>query len=174
MYLQNSSIFDKRYRNLHCVFLAFFCLCGCIAGVLVSYRADPFYFSLMRVAACRPVSIVDLPIMILLPFLVVAAISFLGNSYILFLLTFFKSLSYTLTFTSVNIAFGAAGWFVSSLMFLPDSICTVALIWYFLRHINGFRKTAVQDLVFVFLVSLSAGLVDSIWISSYLAVIINS
>lgn len=174
MFIKDTTTFYNRNRNFNYVLLAFFAICGSIVGVLVSYYADPFFLSLMRMAASRPVSIVDLPLMILFPFLVAAAISFVGKPFLLFPLSFFKSLAFALIHSSVCMTFGSAGWLISCLMLLSDNVCVILLFWYSLRHINGFRRTAVLDLLFACLISLSAGMTDSLLVSPYLAAIIKS
>ena len=174
MFFRINSISYKINRYVDFVLLSLFCICGCVVGVAVSHSADPSFFSLMRMAAARPVSIVDLSLMILIPFLVTAAISFLGIPYLLFPVAFIKSLSYALLLSSITIAFGPAGWLVSCLMLLSDSICVVVLYWYFIRHVSGFRSTAVSDLFVTFLISLSVGLADSLFLSPYLAALIKS
>ncbi len=161
-------------RKLTYVFLALFSAYGAAVGVMSAYYADDYFLSLMRVAPCKPVSIVSLLVVILLPFLITAAVSFIEKPYLLLPIAFFKSLSYSLVLVSTWVIYSFAGWLVSGFMLLTDTTVNVLLHWYWIRHINGFRKTARSDLFFAFLVTLVIGIIDLIVISPYLTALMNS
>ncbi len=174
MFFKSAVLCNHSKRNFYRCVLAYFVFSGAILGVLVSYNADPCFLSMMRMLPHQHVSIVDLLFLILLPFLITSVVSFTGKTYLLFPLSFFKSFLYALMLSSICIVFGIGGWVVSGLLLLTDSVCYVILLWYWIRHVDGLKVSAISDLLFIFVVSLLVGLLDSFFISPYLANLVNS
>ena len=153
--------------------LALFSICGVSVGVITAYYADPYFLDLMRMAVSVPVSIVGLSGVILFPFLISAVILYVEKPYLLFPLSFLKSLLFSLAFTATCINYTFAGWLVSGLLLFTDSVSFLLLQWYWIRNINGFQKTATSDLLCIFLLALIIGIADLLLVSPYLTALMN-
>lgn len=164
-------IFQRKFRRLT---LAFFSLCGVSVGVITAYHADPYFLHMMRMAASMPVSIVGLSGVIVFPFLTTAVVSYIEKPSLLFPLSFLKSLLYSLAITSTCVNYSFSGWLVSGLLLFTDNTTFFLLHWYWARYINGFHKTAISDLLFIFLLALMIGIADLLLVSPYLTTLMKS
>lgn len=161
----------RKFRRLT---LAFFSVFGSSVGVITAYHADPYTLHLMRMAVSMPVSIVGHSGVILFPFLITAVVAYIEKPYLLFPLSFLKSLLYSLSLTATCINYSFAGWLVSGLLLFTDSAAFFLLHWYWARYINGFHKTAISDLLCIFLLALMIGIADLLLVSPYLTALMTS
>lgn len=174
MFHNSVVIFFGSKRNLCRYALAYFSLIGATLGVLVSYNANPLILSMMRMAASLHVSIVDLLFLNLFPLLITAVVSVTEKTSLFYLLSLFKSFLYAYAVSTVCIAFGSGGWLVSCMLLVTNSICFMLIFWYWLRHIDGLKPSAMTDMLFVCIVSLTVGLADVFIISPYLGTLVKS
>lgn len=135
-------IFTHNPRKYSLLFLAFVWLMGLIFGIYYSSFGGSSYFSLMRSAACSPVSIVGLLSVALLPFLFSAFAVYTRSNFLLWMLCFIKGCLFAFVSMGVFAAYGNAGWLVRLLMMFSDLLCLVFLWLCWIRcACTGFRNS---------------------------------
>jgi len=161
-------------RKTELFLLAFFSSFGAAFGVIIACSSNAYFFSMMRMAAFRHVSIVDLTLVTLFPFLITAIAFFLSKPYLFFVIAFFKAFLYTLMLSCICIEFLQAGWLVCFLLLFSDTFVTLILHWYWVRHIHGFLGSAFTELFFCMAFSLGICLIDYIWVAPFLTALMNN
>lgn len=121
--------------------------CGCLTGILTGMHAGDVYFSLMRGAASCSVSIVGLACSVYLPFLLSALAVYLNRPGLLYIVSFLKAWSFTLTAFGIQAVFGCAGWLVRFLLQFSDILLLCPLCWFCLRHIRSTTAIWKRDFV---------------------------
>jgi len=161
-------------RKTELFLLAFFSTFGAALGAIIANSSNAYLFSMMRMAAFRYVSIVDLTLVSLFPFLITAIAFFLSKPFLFFPIAFFKSFLYTLLLCCICIEFLTAGWLVCILLLFTDTFVILALHWYWFRHIHGFLGSAFTDLFFCIAFSLGICLIDYFWVAPFLTTLMNN
>ncbi len=137
--LRNSAPNSRKY---HILFLAFIWCLGLWCGIGSCFYAGEPIISLMRMAAGRPVSIVSLLSIALLPFLFSFIFVYLRSWHLLSALCYFKAVLFGFVSAGVYMAFGEAGWLVWLMMMFSDLLCLIPLWWYWISCTgNLFRPT---------------------------------
>lgn len=156
-------------RNWTGFILALSWVLGLIAGCILCLSADISDFSLMRMAPCRPVSIIRLLAVVLLPFLFSGFAVSISQTWLLIPVAFMKSLIFAAVSTAILLSFGSAGWLMSFLLMF-SSVCTMpVLIFYWLRYIPKGKAVALQDVFIIISVILVVCGIDFYFISPVLA-----
>lgn len=138
-------------------------ICGIILFALTGNTA-----SLMEQAASCGVSLRNLMLANLLPFLFSAFAVYLRQPKLIFLIAFFRGCLFSYVSIGTVTAFGSAGWLVQILLMFSDLLLTVLLYFYWLRHISGLQRfSAAQSAAVVASVFLMAS-VEYWWIAPIL------
>ena len=134
--------FSPDRRKYPTFILAFIWCFGILCGITAAHRAGDSTVSLMRMAAFRPVSIVNLLTVSVLPFVFSAVSVYLRSWQMLSALCFFKALLFGFVSSGVYIAFGDAGWLVWLMIMFSDIFCLIPLWWYWITC-SDFRTRPV-------------------------------
>ena len=133
-------------RKYAAIFLAFFWICGLLFGLILYFSAGDITASLMRSAFFSSVSIVNLLISCLLPFLFSAYAVYLEKPGLFALIIFWKACFLMFFSMGTLEAFGSGGWLVRALLMFSD-ICTTGVLYlYWSIHIFSGRKHSCRGL----------------------------
>lgn len=155
-------------------FLAFSLIAGLILGALTASSASDSVMLLMRLAICRPVSIVGLLSICLLPFLFSVLAVFLSKSWLLIPVCFSKAFNYSFCALIISRIAGDPGWLLHILFLFSDTCLFVMLCWFWIRHITGMRATVIRDAAICIVVFIVLGALDYCYISPFLAMLIKN
>lgn len=161
-------------RKTELLFLAFSSCAGAVLGVAIAYNMEPYFFSMMRMAASGHVSIVGLLLVIIFPFLISAIAVYLSKPYLFLPLSFFKCCVYSLVLCGICIEFSSAGWLVCMFLLFSDTFTILALHFFWIRYLHGFRKFAFKELLITLSASLCFCFLDYIWVSPFLFTLMNA
>ena len=129
--------------------------------------------SWMRMVCENHVSIVGLLPVLLLPFLLSAMAVFLSQTWLLYVIGFFKAFSFGFCCALTQFAFGDSGWLIRLLLFFSDSWSLPLLCWFCLRHLDGQLRTVKIDLAACLGLTIFFALMDSWMVAPFLASLIN-
>lgn len=133
-------ISDRNQRKYSIFILAFIWCFGIIIGVGSYLSAGDSFVSLMRMAAGRNVSIVNLLISSMLPFLFSAFAVYLHSMQLLAVLCFLKAWLFGFVSCGVLTAFGSAGWLVWLMLMFSDIFCLIPLWWYWISQFRSANR----------------------------------
>lgn len=133
-------ISDQNQRKYPIFVLAFIWCSGIIFGVGSYLYAGDSFASLMRMAAGRNVSIVNLLISSMLPFLFSAFAVYLHCPQLLAVLCFLKAWLFGFVSCGVLTSFGSAGWLVWLMMMFSDIFCLIPLWWYWISQFRSANR----------------------------------
>lgn len=148
-------ISDRNQRKYPILILAFTWCFGILNGIGSYIYAGDSFVSLMRMAADRDVSIVNLLISSILPLLFSAFAVYLHSPQLLAVLCFLKAWLFGFVSCGVLASFGSAGWLVWLMMMFSDIFCLVPLWWYWIfqcqlmNRVHGARLAACIAVVFL-------------------------
>lgn len=137
LFHRNPPLWWRKYSFL---FLAFCWTAGLLSGAAVYLSAEKSLDSLMRGALGRPVSIVSLLCVTILPFLLSAFAVYISKPWLLLPVSFGDA--FVLCFVSLGVmqCGGSAGWLVRWLLMFSASLAAPLLYLYWLRHVTGRRR----------------------------------
>lgn len=160
-------------RQSACKFWLLLLWCaGLILGVFFACQADDSTILMMRSAASAPVSISGLLVVFLLPFLLSASAVYLSQPLLLLATAFAKAFSFGFCAYAVDSAFRSAGWLMCLLLMFSDLCFLPVLMWFWLRHITGNRRSADVDLAVCAAIAVCIGLFDYCIVSPFLAMVL--
>ena len=170
----------KIFRNasisrtqLYVVLLALFWLSGVTAGCAMTV-SDPLNIcALMRSAGKYRVSIVWLGLLSVLPLLVISVVTCYRLHYFIFPLCALRGLTFGVCCSGVYLAFGSAGWLVSGLLLFSSILRMPVLLWYCLRCLSKPLLRMKRDLIKCIAITLLVTLVDYLWVSPFLSVLMT-
>ena len=121
----------SRFRSRKCntIFLAFSWIVGLYCGIELSCFAGNSFFSLMRGASSSSVSIVNLLLITLLPFLISGLIMYIRSTILMHLLCYIKGLTFGFVSAGFFSAWGSAGWLIRYFLMFSDFLSLVPLWW---------------------------------------------
>lgn len=120
-------------RRSSAVVLAFVLFCGFSAGAFLASWSGQFPLSLMRAATQNCVSIVNLFLVMLLPFLFTALAVYVGRLWLLFPIAFLKAFIFGYLGSCVLHLYGTSGWLIRFLLMFSDCLSLPVLCWFWLR-----------------------------------------
>ena len=148
----------------------FLALCwsgGLICGISLFALTGDTASLIVQAASCG-VSIRNLMMANLLPFLFSAFVVYLRQPKLILLIAFFRGCLFSYVAMGIVTAFGSAGWLVQILLMFSDLLLTVLLYFYWLQHISGVQRfSAMQSAAVAASVFLLAS-VDYCWIAPIL------
>ena len=115
-------------RKYSIFFLAFLWVLGFLFGLDMAQCAGDSYFLLMRGAFVGAVSIVNLLIVSLLPFLLSAIAVYIHSYPLLAVLCFIKSFSFAFVSSGVLFAGDRGGWLIR-ILFMFSDLFSMVLLW---------------------------------------------
>lgn len=173
MFTNVAPVLSRNFRRINLLLLAFSLSCGALLGTLVAALSDHSIVSSVRTACMYRVSIVDLLIVIAVPFFFLS-VSLLTNSlYVLYLLCTFKVCSYALCQYCIWLTFGYSWWLVGTLLLFTDSIVLCSLVWFAVRSTDHYSKNIRRDFGIALAFCAIAGLLDYCLISPFLVFLTN-
>ncbi len=160
--LRNSTQSQRKCRIL---ILALIWCVGLISGVGSFYFTGDSFPSLMRMAAASHVSIVNLVIPSMLPFLFSAFALYLQCPQLLAVLCFLKAWLFGFVSFGCISAFGTAGWLLWLMALFSDIVCMVPLWWFWISHVEcegfvRFGQLATCILIVLCVISLDQGFIS--------------
>lgn len=162
-------------KRLHCSaalsIVASWCA-GLFLGCLVFFHADPEYFSWMRTACYRPVSIVGLSAVTLLPLLIYSISCFAFRSRLVLAFLFIKSFLFFICSAMVLSAFCSGGWLVRSLLMFTDNAIVFCMLWLYFRLMNSHHRRMRDLILYISCLGIIVCM-DYFAISPYLARLLN-
>lgn len=147
---------------------------GLILGVISASSASDSVILLMRLAISRPVSIVGLLSIYLLPFVSSILAVFLSKSWMLLPICFLKALIFGFCARVITVLAGDPDWLLHILFLFSDTCSFVMLCWFWIRHISGRKVTVIQDAAICIVVFIILGTLDYCYISPFLAMLIKN
>lgn len=162
---------DRRKYSI--VVLAFIWCVGLAGGIGISFFAGDSFVSLMRMAAGRPASIVNLLMVSMLPFLFSAVAVFLRSRYLLSAVCFIKAFLFGFVSSGAYMAFGSAGWLVWLMVMFSDIFCLIPLWWYWISGIRCDKSPQILHLIGCFVAAFFIISLDCRFISPLLAGLIE-
>lgn len=161
------------WRKYATTFLAFSWCSGLFCGIVLYFSAGDPSASLMRMAVTGYVSIVDLLMSVLLPFLISALAVYIFKPGLLAVFAFIKACLFAFFSMGTLEAFGSAGWLIRLLLMFSDICMTVVLYLYWMRHVSGQRKFSVTYSGAYGAAALLIGSIDYCFIAPKLAQILE-
>jgi len=146
---------------------------GLLFGTLLAACADTYFHSWMRLAVSDRVSIVCLLAAQLLPFLIAAYAVNISKLRLMYAVCSIKLFAFTYMGSVIGIAFGSAGWLVRLLFLFSDFILVPCLCWFCFRRTLDNNRTAKRDLLICIGICIATALIDYLFISPFLARIID-
>ena len=113
---------------------------GLISGMVLALTSGDSFLSLMRMVPLDHVSIVSLSFVLCFPFLLCFLAVLLSISWLLPIICFAKSLSFSCISLGMLTAFGGAGWLIRTLMMFGHILTFPLLICFCLRHGSGSKR----------------------------------
>jgi len=172
MYIAKSSPVPLCWRNWSVLFLAFSWCVGLSFGVYYAAAADVSLFSLMRRTFLEPVSIVSSISIMLLPFLFTIVAVYLRDLRLFLFPCAVKGFLFSFTSQCFAMSFGYSSGMIRLLYFFAEHVSVVTLIWFWIRHIPGFRCSIWRDIIFSTVFVLGITLLANFLISPILAAIV--
>lgn len=86
---------------------------------------------------------------------------------------FLKAFSYSYFGCGILLQYGSAGWLIRLLLTFSDGLALLVLCWYWLRHIEGNRFLLHRDTAVCAGIVLVIGVVDIMYISPFLALVLQ-
>lgn len=160
--------FSTFWRKFATTLLAVFVVSGFTLGVYAASMADTRLLDIMRTAACRPVSIVGLLAVAILPFFLSFLIVYSGHPVFLLPICFGKAFSWSYCSYLTVCAYGSAGWLIHFFLMFTDSALLSVLFWFSLRYITGKRPAILRDAAVCLVLAVTVAFVDLGYISPYL------
>ena len=168
----HQSVFPLQ-RKWTSVVLACFWSGGLVFGILLFFLASNSTASLVRQAACAPVSVSNLLMTNLLPFLVSGLAVYIQRPQLLYGCAFLRGCLLTFVATGTILAFGSAGWLVRLLLLFSDICLAVPLYLYWLRHISGLRRFSALHSSGFAAAALLIGSIDYCFVAPFLVRILD-
>ena len=140
-------------------------------GVLIPISADYSYFLLMRMAACRPVSIVGSAACTLVPFLIFLSLIVHSKPWLVYCFCACKLMLFTAAGYAIHSIYPYGNWLVWLMLQFPD-ICLIPLMLYLC--IRRFTVTVTRrDVILSIPIAVLVGLINYLLISPFLADLMN-
>lgn len=141
---------------------------GLLFGFLLANHLSEAVFTMMRMAAQTPVSIVGLIIVIYFPlFLSVVALK-ISKPVLILPIAFFKALLYGFSTAAIMISFRDSGWLVVRLLLFSETIMVVVLLWFWFRNLYRRTNTFRKDIIVCFLIATLVFFADIYAVSPFL------
>ena len=124
------------------------CVLGCfvslgsVLGMILAHFTDFSFTSVMRMALQEHVSIVSISVSLLLPFLLCIFAALLSASWLLYLICFARSVSFSFVSTCLFMTFGSGGWLLRGLVMFGHIVSFPLMIWICLRYAKGNRPNS--------------------------------
>lgn len=148
-------------RNRSCILLAFCWMSGLVSGFLFYAFNQHTLSSLMLRIVFSPVSIVDLLVSFLLPFLFSAFAVIFHTPIWIFPIAGFKAFSFTVVSIGLVDCMGSAGWLYWILLLAGDILSLPALYLYWLHSLLHMHGTYVKPMLFLATVAFPLGCVNT-------------
>ena len=161
----------SRNTVLLTLYLSF--LLGLLAGSYCSFFADPYIFSLMRMATSCRVSIVGSLAALLLPFAFSAFAIYTSCVRLLYLIAFAKAFTFSFLSTGFLQILGDSGWLFQLLLMFGNLASLPLLCWLWLHTCNNGRDSNLHCALVVLPVVCAIGYFDYCCISPFLANLIS-
>ncbi len=134
---------DLLRRKTVCLWLVW-CL-GLLLGFLFAVKADPSYFTVMRLAAGCRMSIVGLCASLLLPFLLAAYAASIQKPWLMLWVCGGKAFGFAYIGHMARRAFGSAGWLIQPMLQFHQILFLPLLLVFCLRQISGEGQNLKRD-----------------------------
>ena len=171
MVVDSTKVFGLLNRKFRRLLLAFFVLCGTVLGFSIS---NSYLDGFVRLSVGLHATFADRFVTMLLPLSATAIALYIRKPHWFFLMSFIKSIGFSLLLKSVNGIYNAAGWLVCLLFLAGNSLIYFGLIWYWLHYIDGFSESSVTDLIWISIAVAMIILIDGVLVSPFLLSILNS
>jgi len=158
-------------RRVNVTVLAFALLLGFLFGSLCSGFAESHLYSLMRMGAGSPVSIVCLLPVLLLPFLCSALAAYFGLVWLIFPIAFLKAFFFSYLIGHILVLFPNSGSLFAGLFFCADVLSMPVLCWFWLRCTSSGLEKRIW--IPVFLTVLGIGFFDCHIVSPFLVSLLS-
>lgn len=153
--------------------ISFCWILGLLSGTFIAAKIDTSSLSLMRWTAFGSVSIVDLFIAAVFPFLIAAYAVYINKPKLLLLLSGCKAFLFSFFAYAAWHAYGSAGWLVQPLLQFTDIFLIPVLCWFCIRHIAGTANSRRKDIGICFLFIAAVVAVDYFMVAPFLAKLID-
>lgn len=164
-YLPVKNSFFYKYGKL---FLISSFVIGILSGIVAAQYADRDLLSLLCSAPAHTASFPVLVIVSITPLLLCFLAVYIGRTFLLHVITFFKAFSWSFCSYLVLIAFRSTGWLIQFLLLFSGSCLLVLLCWFSLRYISGSKQYLLRNWTIIFFLAVSACCIDYCVISPYL------
>ena len=155
-------------RHKHVVLLFTFWITGLLLGCSFAGSFSPHCVSLMLCAVYQPLSIVGLLSCSFFPFLLICFSLYSDSFTVLYLLFFFKAVSFGFTGMLLCFTFGSAAWLIGILIMFSNVTSTFLLFFFSMRRYGpqiGVRK---HELVCCFICLFLIALIDYFAVEPFL------
>lgn len=164
------SIMQERSR-----LYAILALCSLVSsglGVLCSATWNHTYFSLMRMSAARPVTIVGSLIAVFVPYFVSVLVITNSKYRVAYILSSIRIFHLAAAYFAICCAFGSAGWLIGLMLLFPDIALIPMLLVISLRRVAGTLHKWDRAVGLVYTVII--GVINHCAVSPFLAKIITT
>lgn len=158
-------------RSQLCFSMCF--IIGLLLGALLArFTIGRGNATIVMAATCSALLPVQIVIMVVPLAISVLAVR-LSASIAFFPLCLIRSFTFGYCSCGVFMAFQSAGWLIKGLLLFSDSILIVPLLWFWLRHLDGSRQHLKSDALLYVGFSLIVCFLDFLYISPFLALILQ-
>ena len=166
--LKRMSLLQERNR-----IYAIFALCSIVSsglGILILATDNPIYYSLMRMSAGRPVSIVSSIVAIFLPYFVSVLVVTNSKHWIAYFICSVQIFLFSAAYSAVCQCFNAAGSLICYLLMFPHILLIPMLITSALRRLTW--KSGKRDTIIGCMYTTTIAIINHCAVSPFLAKII--
>ena len=152
------------WRKYAIIFLSFSWGFGLASGLLYSFCLYERYDPLVISASSVDVSIADIMFISVIPLVLSVLCVHFSLPVLLTPLAFLKAFCFSASSFRLLWTFGNAGWLLRFLLMFSDCALVVALLWFWLSHINGDKRHFIKNAVNCIKVMFVVGVVDCLLI----------
>ncbi len=161
----DNSLFFRKYGK---VFLAISFTIGILSGIVAAKHADSDLLSLLWSVPAHTASFPVLLIVSLTPLLASCLAVYIGRQWLIHIIAFFKSFSWSFCSYLILLSFRSAGWLVQFLMLFSGSCLLILLCWFSLRYISGSKHYLLRNWTITVFLAICVCCIDYCVISPYM------
>ena len=169
--LFSSYVFFKNRTSTFFVGLSW--IVGLFIGGALTIEPFNITTAFSSVALLNP-SLVQLCLIRIIPFFLIAVCSAFSLSYLSIGIIFSKALLYGYCSSGIIQSFASAGWLILFLLLFSDFIAIVFLLWFSIRNMTRKRNSLKFDLLFCVTIVLVACYIECRAVSPYLIMLLNT
>ena len=163
-----SFFLQKKLRVIFAIVL----VSGIFLGAKLAYATSTTVNDLARTVGNGTLTFGGMIAVLLVPLMLSLFVFRLRIPLLILPIAFLKSAAFAFSCCCVMLSYGDSGWLIRFFLLFSDSAMYVVLCWYWLSHLDGNHHRIKQNTIICFLLATVIGIVDYIYVSPFLAMLI--